>query len=194
MQDDMEKWEREDGVTFLRKIGIRPGHKVLDFGARVGHYSIPAARIVEDEGLIYAVDKEHDSLVELERKARLLGLRNVKLIENSGEMTLDLEDELIDVVLLYDVLHYFKKDERERLYDEVHRILKADGLISVYPKHVLEDVPLNEFKNLYLEDVKQEIQNSDFIFKEKHCGPMSHDNNLNHGCVFDFKKSPKKRP
>ena len=188
----MEKWEREGGVTFLRKIGIRPGYRVLDFGARVGHYSIPAARIVEREGLIYAVDKEHDSLVELERKARRLGLRNVKIIENSGEMTLVLEDELIDVVLLYDVLHYFKKDERVTLYEEVYRILKPDGLLSVYPKHVLEDVPLNEFKNLHLEDVKQEIRNSNFMFKEKHCGTMSHDNNLNQGCVFDFKKSPKK--
>jgi len=189
MHDEMEKWEREGGITFLRKVGIRSGYKVLDFGARVGHYTIPAATIVKEKGLVYAVDKEHDSLVQLERKARRLGLRNVKIIENSGGMTLDLKDGLINVVLLYDVLHYFKKDERQRLYEEVYRILEPDGLLSVYPKHVLEDVPLNEFKNLHVEDVKKEIQNSNFLFKQKYCGTMSHDNSLNEGCVFGFKKS-----
>lgn len=192
MQDEMEKWEREGGVTFLRKVGVRPGYKVLDFGARVGHYTVPAAHIVKEKGLVYAVDKEHDSLVQLEQKARRLGLRNVKTIENSGEMTLNLENELINVVLVYDVLHYFKKHERKRLYDEVYRILKPDGLLSVYPKHVLEDVPLNEFKNLHVEDVKQEIQNSGFSFKEEYCGTMSHDNSLNEGCAFGFNKSLKK--
>jgi len=154
MQDEMEKWEREGGVKFLGKIGIRPGHKVLDFGARVGHYSIPAAHIVEDKGMIYAVDKERNSLAELERKASRMGLKNIKIIENSGEMTLDLENESIDVVLLYDVLHYFKTDQRKILYN----------------------------------DVKQEIQDSGFFFKEEYCGTISHDNSLNQGCVFDFKK------
>jgi ubiquinone/menaquinone biosynthesis C-methylase UbiE len=188
MQDEMEKWEREGGVKFLRKIGIGPGHKVLDFGARVGHYSIPAAHVVEGKGMIYAVDKERNSLGELERKANRMGLKNIKIIENSGEMTLDLENEFIDVVLLYDVLHYFKTDERKILYNEVYRILKPDGLLSVYHKHVLEDMPLNEFRNLHLDDVKQEIQDSGFFFKGEYCGTISHDNSLNQGCVFDFKK------
>jgi len=188
MQDEMEKWEREGGVKFLRKIGIRPGQKVLDFGARVGHYSIPAANIVEDKGMIYAVDKEQDSLSELEQKTNRMALKNIKIVKSSGEMTLDLENEFIDVVLLYDVLHYFKTDERKILYNEVYRILKPDGLLSVYPKHVLEDAPLNEFRNLHLDDVKREIQNSGFFFKEKYCGTISHDNSLNQGCVFDFKK------
>jgi ubiquinone/menaquinone biosynthesis C-methylase UbiE len=188
MQDEMEKWEREGGVKFLRKIGIRPGHRVLDFGARVGHYSIPAAYIVEEKGLIYAVDKEQDSLGKLDQKANRMGLKNIKIIKNTGEMTLDLENESIDVVLLYDVLHYFKTDERKILYNEVYRILKPDGLLSVYPKHVLGDVPLNEFRNLCLDDVKQEIQNSGFFLKDEYCGTMSHDNSLNQGCVFGFKK------
>lgn len=184
----MQKWEREWGVKFLRKIGIMPGDKVLDFGARVGHYSIPAANIVGDKGVIYALDKEHNSLSELALKASRMGLKNIKIIKNSGEMTLDLENAFIDVVLLYDVLHYFKSYERKILYNEVYRILKPDGLLSVYPKHVLEDVPLNEFRNLHLDYVKREIQNSGFFLKKKVCGKISHDNNLNQGCVFDFKK------
>ena len=42
----MEWWEREGGLKFLRKIGLRSGQKILDFGCRVGHYTIPAAQVV----------------------------------------------------------------------------------------------------------------------------------------------------
>jgi hypothetical protein len=93
------------------------------------------------------------------------------------------------VVFLYDVLHYIQLIEREKLYSEVFRILRQNGFLSVYPKHVREDSPANEFEQLCLEDVKQEIQDSTFIFQEKYCGMISHDDFLNRGCVFNFSKS-----
>jgi len=68
-------------------------------------------------------------------------------------------------------------------------VLKSDGLLSVYPKHVREDFPLDEFKGLHLEDVKQEIMSSSFAFREKYCGMLSHDGFLNEGCVFNFYKA-----
>ena len=101
----------------------------------------------------------------------------------------DLEDGSIDVVLLYDVLHYFKESERKKLYCEVFRILRQNGLLSVYPKHVLEDSPVDKFERLCLEEMKQEILDSSFIFKEKYCGMISHDDFLNQGYVFNFTKS-----
>ena len=54
----IEHWEKEEGVKFLRRIGMKPGQKVLDFGARVGNYTIPAAIVVGERGLVYAVDRE----------------------------------------------------------------------------------------------------------------------------------------
>ena len=53
MKDNMKKWEREDGVKFLKKIGMKTGQIVLDFGPGVGHYSIPAAIAVGENGLIF---------------------------------------------------------------------------------------------------------------------------------------------
>lgn len=183
----MEGWEREKGVKFLRKIGIRNNQVVLDFGAGVGHYTIPAAIVVGREGIVYAVDKYQEVLEKLEQKAMTLGLGNIKTINNSGEVRLSLESKLIDAVLLYDVLHYVKKNERKILYHEVRRILKPNALLSVYPKHILEDDPLDEFRELRLDDVKQEIQDSGFFFKEKYCGTISHNDSLNQGCVLNFR-------
>ena len=182
----IEDWEREKGVKFLKKIGMKPGQKVLDFGARVGNYTIPAAIVVGERGLVYAVDKEKSALDELTHKAASLGLRNIEVIHNSGEVEIGLENESVDFVLLYDILHYLKPNERKILYSEVYRVLEPDGLLSVYPKHVIEDFPLDEFRGLHLEDVKQEIMNSSFAFRGEYCGMLSHDGYLNEGCVFNF--------
>jgi len=188
MNKEMDKWEREKGVEFLRNIGIRNNQRVLDFGARIGHYSIPAAIAVGKKGLIYAIDKEQEALTRLKQKAISLNLENIKIIKNSGDVKIDLESGSVDTVLLYDVLHFFKKTTREMLYKQARRVLKQDGLISIYPKHILDDDPSSEFKEMCLDDVKQEVQKSGFAFEEKYCGTISHDDSLNHGCVLNFKR------
>jgi ubiquinone/menaquinone biosynthesis C-methylase UbiE len=188
MRDEMERWEKEDGANFLRKIGIRKGQAVLDFGAGVGHYSIPAAISIGSNGLVYAVDKDQNDLNKLKRKAMALDLVNIKIIKTSGELRVDLESKSLDVVLLYDILHYFTKGERKLLYKEVHRLLKPEGLLSVYPKHIAKDFPMWELRNMRLTDIIEEIQVSGFFFKRKYCGTISHDNWLTQGCVLIFKK------
>ena len=159
----MEQWEQQQGVAFLRKIGIKHGQTVLDFGCRVGHYTIPAARIVGSEGIVYAVDKEQRALNELKQKAIRLHLKNIRIIKSSGRIQIDLENDSTDVVLFYDVLHYHEKKDREKLYAEANRVLKQNGLLSVYPKHTLEDNPIMEFQNLSLSQIRQEIRNSNLL-------------------------------
>jgi len=189
MTEDVETWEKENGVKFLRKVGLQPGQIVLDFGCRVGHYSIPAAVVVANEGTIYAVDKEQQALNELQQKAEANNLRNVRVAKVSGQVELDFESGSIDVILFYDILHYLKKNDRGKLYQEASRLLKPDGLLSVYPKHILEDDPIQEFRRLSLSDVKREIEGSNFVFEHKFCGLISHDDGLNRGCVLNFRKT-----
>ena len=188
----METWEKENGVKFLRKVGLRPKQIILDFGCGVGHYTIPAARIVASTGFVYAVDKEQQAVSKLRQKANHLNLKNIRAIKTSGQIKMDFESESIDIVLFYDVLHYLGKKDRKKLYQEASRTLKQDGLLSVYPKHTLKDDPLQQFKELNLNDVKREIEDSDFYFEEKYCGIISHDDGLNKGCVLNFRKSKKK--
>jgi len=184
----MEKWETRDGVEFLKKIGIKSGQTILDFGCRVGHYTIPAAKVVGNEGTVYAVDKEQEAVNELQQKVKAHNLKNVRIIKGFGQVELDFESESIDVVLFYDVLHYLGKNDRKKLYQEAFRILRQDGLLSVYPKHTLEDNPIQQFKELNLNDIKREFEDSDFYFEQKYCGIISHDDGLNRGCVLNFRK------
>jgi precorrin-6B methylase 2 len=76
----MKKWETKNGAAFLKRVGLKCGQTVLDFGCRVGHYTIPAAKAVGDNGIVYAVDKEQQALDELQQKATGLNLKNIKII------------------------------------------------------------------------------------------------------------------
>ena len=50
--NQMEWWERDTGLKFLKEIGLKYGQRVLDFGCRVGHYTIPAAKVVGNKGIV----------------------------------------------------------------------------------------------------------------------------------------------
>ena len=188
MNDPMRQWEYQDGVGFLRDIGIQPGDKVLDFGCRVGHYSIPAAFAVGRLGMVYALDKDSGPLDQLTEKAQKLGLSNIKTMRTPGQVDVAMESDTIDVVLLYDVLHYFMLRDRRRLYQEAFRVLKPNGLLSIYPKHTAENTPLQEFKDVHVRDVEHEIRMSGFQPEGPWEAILSHDDALEYGRVFNFRK------
>lgn len=72
MKSAMENWEKDKGINFLRKIGLKAGQTILDFGARNGHYSIPAAQAVGSSGVVYALDKNEHELKKLNQKAKCI--------------------------------------------------------------------------------------------------------------------------
>jgi ubiquinone/menaquinone biosynthesis C-methylase UbiE len=163
----------------LRRIGLRKGKTVLDFGCGLGIYTIPAARMVGTEGVIYAFDSNAKALDELMRKARSAGLENITRIDASGKLEIEFVRKSIDIVLLFDVLHsyYFPQvDDRRKLLNEIYRILKPNGLLSVYPKHMEAEA-------------KGEIESANFYLESEHLMMIIHDNkDFEEGCILNFRK------
>lgn len=186
MEDTTQKWIREDGEKSLTEIGIRKGQRALDFGCGSGNYTIPVARIVGEEGLVYALDKDKKALDELMQRAELIDLRNIQRIDTSGELEIGLDNESVDVVLLYDVLHYYyfpQAEDRRRLLCEVYWVLKPNALLSLYPTH------LQSYMEPKLEDVEREIQEANFYLETEYSRMvMVHDNNLEKSQVMNFRK------
>ncbi len=122
----------------LRRVGVRKGLRLLDFGCGWGDYAIPAARLVENDGVVYAVDKDASSLNELHKKTKAVGITNIKIMRTTGNLELPFESNSIDFILLYDVLHhyYFTAGQRVVLFKEIRRIAQGDCTISVCPKHM----------------------------------------------------------
>ena len=188
-KNNVETWMRQRGVSFLISIGIQPNQTILDFGCGEGMYSIPAARVVGDGGIVYAVDSNRDAIAKLVENAKFEGLENIRSIEKRGHSKLKLKDASVDTVLLYDVVHYLDVDERKTLYDDIYRILKENGLLSVYPKHNKQDWPLGHLSDMRLLDVIKEIEEENFYFEKKSLVKLIHDYDYDKGYVLSFRKN-----
>ena len=165
-------------IEVLERIGIRRGQAVLDFGCGSGTYTIPAAKIVGEQGRVYALDKDKGALDELTQKAGSAGLKNIERMETSGGK-IELTDESVDVVLLFDVFHsyYFPQvDDRRRSLSEIYRIMKPTAFISVWPKHMESEAG-------------DEIRNAGFHLEKEHSGTLIHENkDLEKGKILNFRK------
>ncbi len=187
--DEMNRWDTEDGIRILKKLGVKQRQTVVDFGCGVGHYSIPAALLVGPQGIVYAIDKEKSVLSRVTQKAELLGLSNVKTMTNPKEAAPKFADRSIDVVLLYDMLHFLPGGKRKALYSKMGRALTDAGLLSVHPKHLAGDQPADYFETMNIQDVIAEIEKGGFSMERKINGRMSHDNSIVQGCVLKFRKT-----
>lgn len=162
----------------LRSIGIKKGLVVLDFGCGSGNYTIPAARIVGEEGVVYALDKDEKALDELMRRAESEGLNNVRRIDTKGEVNLKLDDESVDVVLLYDIFWYFPLSDPRltSLLKEAYRVLRGSGLLSVLPKHIDP------------ERLREKIEGIGFRLRSVYSGAVLHDGVIEKGRILNFMK------
>lgn len=165
----------------LKKIGIKEGQIVLDFGCGVGNYTIPAAKIVGNKGKIHALDESKSKLRELSQKAKSVGLKNIKRIETSGKLNFGLEDKSVDVVLLYDIFWYFplRDPKLSKLLKEVYRVSKANALISVYPEHV------------EIEELKHEMEKAGFCLQNRFSGEIVHEGEPEKSQILNFRKKGK---
>ena len=109
------------------RSGIKEGSHVLDYGCGPGFCTIPASKIVGSKGMIYALDIHPLSIQIIEKKIKKYNLQNVKtIITENGT---GLPNESIDIALLFNVIFMIKN--QEKLIDELHRILKKGGIISI---------------------------------------------------------------
>jgi len=177
----VDKWTKKHGVKFLKEVGIKKGNIIFDCCCGEGNYTLTAARIADQNGLVYAMDMSKDKIIKLKEKSNLENLKNIKIIEKEFKKVIPLADKSIDIALLYDIFWYFSVEDIKLsvLLDEVYRILKDKGLISIYPEHT-------DTKKL-----KQIIINANFKLEKEFSSFLIHDNNLQKGYILNFKKSLK---
>ncbi|MCD6356889.1 MAG: class I SAM-dependent methyltransferase [Anaerolineaceae bacterium] len=188
-KNDIERWLEGEGKIFLEDIGIQKGQWILDFGCGAGRYTIPAARAVGKEGRVYALDKDREVLNQLMRKVEAEGLNNVvPIVSQSDEFRAHLGDETIDAVLFFDVLHYMESEERKKIYENAHSILKPGALLLAYPKHCKSDMPYWNLADVEIGGVIEEIESANFYLEGKSFRKLLHDGSYNNGTVLIFRK------
>jgi ubiquinone/menaquinone biosynthesis C-methylase UbiE len=169
-------------IELLERIGIRKGQTVLDFGCGYGAYTIPVARIVGAQGRVYALDKDKEALDGLMQKAGSAGLKNIERMETSGEPEIELADESVDAVLLFDVFHSFyfpQAGDRRRLLGEISRIMKPSAFLSI-----------SVWPNLIEPGTEDEIKNANFHLEKEVPETLTDDNkDLETRRILSFRKA-----
>jgi ubiquinone/menaquinone biosynthesis C-methylase UbiE len=117
----------DDPAKTLKATGIKPGQQVLEVGCGPGFFTIPAAKLVGDDGCVHAIDLHPLAIKAVEEKLQKSGLTNVKVTLADAAKT-GLPSDSIDLAFLFGVAHALPL---EQVLPELHRVLKPGGTLAV---------------------------------------------------------------
>lgn len=138
----------------LAGAGVGPGQTVLEVGSGTGFFTIPAARLIGDDGQLIAMEPLATYVERLSAKIDAAGLRNVRVIRRDALAT-GLEAASLDRVLLFGVLP-FPTLPLNRLLPEMHRVLKPDGLLALWQFPIAGWVPASIGRSALFEFVQRQ--------------------------------------
>lgn len=169
IHDDVLDWETSKCKHIMKEIGIKEKDTVVDFGCGYGHYTIGCALALENTGKVIAIDCDSKALKWINEKEKMFSINNIETVKTSGESTINLPDNSVDVILLYDILHIEDKNTAKSLaptlYKEAYRVLKENGILSTL--NFISDVKRMKKKNnqqMTFDDIHNDIINAGFSF------------------------------
>ena len=142
---------------FLRQSGLTAGMAVVDYGCGPGLFTMAAANVVGERGLVYALDIEPTMVALVAGRAAEAGLDNVKAALNKGILA-QLPDASADFGICALVMHYFdREEERLGVARELGRLVKSGGRVLVVQRTPAQAnrpsqlVPVDETTNILVE-------------------------------------------
>jgi ubiquinone/menaquinone biosynthesis C-methylase UbiE len=117
-------------ATVVAQTGLGRGMTVADLGCGNGCYVLPAAQLVGDEGIVYAVDSQRDQLAATISIANQFGYKNVKVVQADLNKPLEqIPEGSIDLVIIGNILHEVK--DKRGLLKNAYKIISNDSGILV---------------------------------------------------------------
>jgi len=114
------------------RFGISAGMTVVDYGCGPGRYTLNFAKLVGDEGKVYALDIHELAIETVEKRASRRAIKNVQpiLIEDYSST---LPDGTADVVCAIDMFFIIKNPTA--FLEELKRITKRNGVLVIDDGH-----------------------------------------------------------
>ncbi|MCF8008488.1 MAG: methyltransferase domain-containing protein [Halanaerobiales bacterium] len=143
---------------------LKKGDHVIDLGAGIGYFSLPATKIVGNHGTVYALDTSKKMLKELNKRVKQKGIQNIKVIKS------DLYDsnitKKVDYLLMVNVLH--EVNNKNLLLKNYIEKLKQGAKIGIieFKKTEMQKGPSLEHKLSILDIKKLFDQNKISVLKE----------------------------
>jgi ubiquinone/menaquinone biosynthesis C-methylase UbiE len=118
-------------MKILQGAEIQSGQTVLEIGCGTGFFTLPAAKLLGDQGSLVSMDILSLSVEAVTKKVQSANLKNVRVIKGNALNT-ELPAGNLDVVLVFGVIPA-PMLPMEQLLSEMHRILKPGGIMAVWP-------------------------------------------------------------
>jgi len=121
-----------DPYLIFEKARLRPGMRVADLGCgRTGHLIFPAALVVGERGVIYAVDVLKDVLETIKKRAKDEGLLNIHTVWSDLELVgaTAIPEKSLDVAFLVNTL--CQANNRHGIMEETKRLLKNKARLII---------------------------------------------------------------
>lgn len=130
------EWETKKGIELFERSNIPKNATIIDFGCGYGQYSVAISHYLKN-GSVYSIDKDKKALAALKKKIKAYSIKNITVIRNNGEFSIEFENNFADAVLLFDFIHgndiKTKMPIRFKLFEEAYRVLKPNGILSITP-------------------------------------------------------------
>jgi ubiquinone/menaquinone biosynthesis C-methylase UbiE len=110
----------------LKEIGLASGMVFIDVGCGAGFFSLLAAKVVGESGIVYAVDSDNKAIERLRAKAEQQRLSNIRFKAATAEETVFCT-ACADVVFYSMVLHDFK--DPLRVLQNAKKMIKPTGTL-----------------------------------------------------------------
>ncbi|MFQ5996087.1 MAG: class I SAM-dependent methyltransferase [Dehalococcoidales bacterium] len=130
LDSDFRRWFQSPDKV-IERSGIKPGMTVMELGCGSGAFTTFIARVVGEQGKVYAVDVQPEMLRQLERKLSRSESQDITNIElkQAGAYDLPFADESFDLVCMVNVLPEIP--DRGRALREIKRVLTPGGILAV---------------------------------------------------------------
>jgi len=116
----------------LKKMGIREGDIVVDYGCGPGGYVPAASKLTGKKGLVYAADLHELAVKSVEKRIQKHGLKNVRAVLIK-DYACPVPDGTADLIYALDMFHMVK--EPGRFLSELRRIIKKNGRFIIEDGH-----------------------------------------------------------
>lgn len=119
---------REATRELARLAGLRPGHNVLDLGCGVGG---PARLLAAEFGCtVTGIDLMEEFVAAAAMLTRMVGMTGQVTFQQGNMLALPFGGNGFDVVWSQHAM--MNVAEKTRLFEQVHRVLKPDGILAIY--------------------------------------------------------------